>query len=102
MIRQQTRSTRTDKLIPNTTLIRSRGFARHSFVIRCILHADAAEYALAAQCLLRQQGDARQNRYCRFERFTGVFSRSSQRPVVRSEEHTSELQSLMRRSYAVF
>src|SRR3546814_10738143 len=31
-----------------------------------------------------------------------VESRSHERPIVRSEEHTSELQSLMRISYAVF
>src|SRR3546814_6456543 len=34
-------------------------------------------------------------------RMRGIFS-SSPPPVIRSEEHTSELQSLMRISYAVF
>src|SRR3546814_3552414 len=32
----------------------------------------------------------------------GVMTRSASIPIIRSEEHTSELQSLMRISYAVF
>src|SRR3546814_10342657 len=33
---------------------------------------------------------------------TGLFNSQKRRPLARSEEHTSELQSLMRISYAVF
>src|SRR3546814_2957758 len=39
---------------------------------------------------------------CRFGRFVRIDSRDGARSDKRSEEHTSELQSLMRISYAVF
>src|SRR3546814_6832121 len=90
MIRRPPRSTRTDTLFPYTTLFRSRRGRRfrpdprisrqHQFqpsVVR-----EHLEPASAAQRGVDPQG----------YRF---------RPV-RSEEHTSELQSLMRISYAVF
>src|SRR3546814_1356533 len=38
----------------------------------------------------------------RSEELTGKFAREKRNQLVRSEEHTSELQSLMRISYAVF
>src|SRR3546814_938126 len=79
MIRRPPRSTRTDTLFPYTTLFRSLGDAR-----RGVPHADPA----------RRADDAAP---CR----RGVGS-SAGRPAHRSEEHTSELQSLMRISYAVF
>src|SRR3546814_6882246 len=81
MIRRPPRSTRTDTLFPYTTLFRSRGGQRVE------------------------------------KRFPTFLIGEDQRPVVRpfvqqpfkrgqpgqrSEEHTSELQSLMRISYAVF
>src|SRR3546814_7886358 len=77
MIRRPPRSTRTDTLFPYTTLFRSRRRAGRRW------HPLAAVRAVLR--LWR----------------AGVFGV----PVVRgarSEEHTSELQSLMRISYAVF
>src|SRR3546814_10551897 len=96
MIRRPPRSTRTDTLFPYTTLFRSR-FAR-------------------SQCAARRRRDA--------ARQSGVPAVRNDRPAVgfsaisrrrlgqarprvgdlkkRSEEHTSELQSLMSISYAVF
>src|SRR3546814_5944020 len=74
MIRRPPRSTRTDTLFPYTTLFRSQ-------------RARRARQPAAA---LREGGQIRRRR--------GV-SRSR---GCRSEEHTSELQSLMRISYAVF
>src|SRR3546814_2165510 len=74
MIRRPPRSTRTDTLFPYTTLFRSR--CRHG-----------------APYLDRQRGGP------------GLAAgRAGERPCRpgRSEEHTSELQSLMRISYAVF
>src|SRR3546814_13787203 len=70
MIRRPPRSTRTDTLLPYTTLFRSTGGA----------------------------GAPRRARF-RFRRRRRHHRRLPQR---RSEEHTSELQSLMRISYAVF
>src|SRR3546814_6551519 len=78
MIRRPPRSTRTDTLFPYTTLVRSFVGEVERFVAR-----DGAAPPMFAPFRLR--GMALQNRV-----------------VVRSEEHTSELQSLMRLSYAVF
>src|SRR3546814_9405612 len=93
MIRRPPRSTRTDTLFPDTTLFRSRRF-------------DVAEHQGR-----RAVGD---------ERAVGALQRPGHHRVLvgdvaaelvaevlahlrqRSEEHTSELQSLMRNSYAVF
>src|SRR3546814_1353791 len=74
MIRRPPRSTRTDTLFPYTTLFRSRLF-RHP---------------LSGSLRRQRTGPDRLRDPCR-----------GMRPV-RSEEHTSELQSLMRISYAVF
>src|SRR3546814_4130328 len=76
MIRRPPRSTRTDTLFPYTTLFRSTG----------------NQASLAGV-----DGVRRWNR-------TGFISVQCFAPLARgrSEEHTSELQSLMRISYAVF
>src|SRR3546814_2635868 len=75
MIRRPPRSTRTDTLFPYTTLFRS-GWFRPG----------------AARGRTGREGAA--------ARDSGI--RPEARPCRRSEEHTSELQSLMRISYAVF
>src|SRR3546814_9518138 len=80
MIRRPTRSTRTDTLFPYTTLFRSALIAIAQLLETPIEPAE--ESALGVVVALAY----------RFE----------QRPTERSEEHTSELQSLMRISYAVF
>src|SRR3546814_9902235 len=78
MIRRPPRSTRTDTLFPNTTLFRSPLGARQ-------IGGERGEYRkLAGKGLGRGDADFR----------AGIGRRS--------EEHTSELQSLMRISYAVF
>src|SRR3546814_3709523 len=74
MIRRPPRSTRTDTLFPYTTLFRSRGIA-----------ASRQEPPTFAIVILRP--------------LPGLAPWRRER---RSEEHTSELQSLMRISYAVF
>src|SRR3546814_5574574 len=92
MIRRPPRSTRTDTLFPYTTLFRSeRGF----FV--------TTSRGLSAE--RERSGDNDQIRGD-FRRNSGGPVESSptkaEGPPPRSEEHTSELQSLMRISYAVF
>src|SRR3546814_5204622 len=72
MIRRPPRSTRTDTLFPYTTLFRSI--------------APALLFAMPSPPCLRDE----LSRHCGLS------------VLVRSEEHTSELQSLMRSSYAVF
>src|SRR3546814_4773526 len=79
MIRRPPRSTRTDTLFPYTTLFRSLPPGRPAGDRR----NDERGRPVAA--LGRRGGDRR-----------GLHHRA------RSEEHTSELQSLMRISYAVF
>src|SRR3546814_3555521 len=84
MIRRPPRSTRTDTLFPYTTLFRSR----------------------LAEGLWKVPDDlAEQGRRYDAQRLGGAtVELKSHLPIERqrSEEHTSELQSLMRNSYAVF
>src|SRR3546814_5049997 len=87
MIRRPPRSTRTDTLFPYTTLFRS---AR-----RCSSRP-TRRGSDSAICLLRRSQGAAQNDF-----WGGARLFRSTRSN-RSEEHTSELQSLMRISYAVF
>src|SRR3546814_7520693 len=86
MIRRPPRSTRTYTRFPYTTLFRScredaahrnPRLAREPDQLACLVGGDAA-------------ADDQQDTLHRWT------------PVIRSEEHTSELQSLMRISYAVF
>src|SRR3546814_6857772 len=109
MIRQPPRSTRTDTIFPYTTLFRSE--PAHFLLLQVVdgmalalrehgdqhicaghllaprgLHVDrlALQHALEARCRL------------------GVAELRRDQAGKRSEEHTSELQSLLRISYAVF
>src|SRR3546814_2803778 len=88
MIRRPPRSTRTDTLFPYTTLFRSRpGSWRRCHDGPQIGRLEKAETRTAdghAPADIPRGGRGRQHRQ------------------QRSEEHTSELQSLMRISYAVF
>src|SRR3546814_8529872 len=77
MIRRPPRSTRTDTLFPYTTLFRS----------------SEPRGELSGEGYEEQRG-------CRDDHHGGNRQGGAERP--RSEEHTSELQSLMRISYAVF
>src|SRR3546814_4923633 len=85
MIRRPPRSTRTDTLFPYTTLFRSAGRAAPRLGAR----GGGRPHAGAAAGPRRQAA-----RLCRAAADHGGHGRS--------EEHTSELQSLMRISYAVF
>src|SRR3546814_1862000 len=87
MIRRPPRSTRTDTLFPYTTLFRS------------------GKAAAVAKVRLRLDGVARAAHPATGDRHGGRLAGALWRPderAGRSEEHTSELQSLMRISYAVF
>src|SRR3546814_2078247 len=84
MIRRPPRSTRTDTLFPYTTLFRFPGRALDSLRHR------------AARDRLSRVGDLR-DRNLRLRQIVRRHADGG-----RSEEHTSELQSLMRISYAVF
>src|SRR3546814_10377150 len=88
MIRLPPRSTRTDTLFPYTTLFRSVAAARQ--YRRRIARQDDRRMKIKEPGLTEAEINARAN------------EKAKKRKEVRSEEHTSELQSLMRSSYAVF
>src|SRR3546814_9803631 len=90
MIRRPPRSTRTDTLFPYTTLFRSK--------VRPT--GDEADAADARECFdqyVFYMREVSRGFNVTFERFLQMMEE-----LGRSEEHTSELQSLMRISYAVF
>src|SRR3546814_2870876 len=113
MIRRPPRSTRTDTLVPYTTLFRSGGAL--AFDARYTLG-----YLAAAACALTWSTYSVLNRrfgavptevvggFCGAVALLGLACHLLWEATVvpqgvqRSEEHTSELQSLMRISYAVF
>src|SRR3546814_2772418 len=89
MIRRPPRPTRTDTLFPYTTLFRSTTWAE----CRCA----AALAPRSSVCPHIDSLDPRLRYAARQDSHFELF-----RVGLRSEEHTSELQSLMRISYAVF
>src|SRR3546814_1580931 len=104
MIRRPPISTRTDTLFPYTTLFRSeeeaiaavrrhRLFSGTSLANATLKLGDCSPGGVGpgVTCMTQLTMDA-----------TKANATPQNRPVGRSEEHTSELQSLMRLSYAVF
>src|SRR3546814_6519569 len=84
MIRRPPRSTRTDTLFPYPTLFRSEG--------------DGVAYEI----LLTEHKLEQIRRAWNLPKPAYIYLRPEDLNGLRSEEHTSELQSLMRISYAVF
>src|SRR3546814_9109346 len=91
MIRRPPRATRTDTLFPYTTLFRSIEEVREKF-----LFGRPFRTAVSLAIL------GNENLYDWVDCVFGILNSNCQLAVIRSEEHTSELQSLMRISYAVF
>src|SRR3546814_4101824 len=94
MIRRPPRSTRTDTLFPYTTLFRSR---------RCEGDRHPRRNPLSEPA--EPDGSDGGRRRAGLDQLAGaghVLDAGQHRGRSRSEEHTSELQSLMRISYAVF
>src|SRR3546814_9455983 len=87
MIRRPPRSTRTDTLFPYTTLFRSLEQSQRQNPLSVELLVSSAKRYLAKPEYRIQLDE--------------LFAQETDR-LLRSEEHTSELQSLMRISYAVF
>src|SRR3546814_1884939 len=125
MIRRPPRSTRTDTLFPYTTLFRSIAFARafldESIPLASGSHSQAKSYVVDngklqvgldngqettladASLFLGYRGDAAKPEALVFKHNGLHFEiQIDSNEGRRSEEHTSELQSLMRISYAVF
>src|SRR3546814_1388409 len=100
MIRRPPRSTRTDTLFPYTTLFRSDA-GRASVARRRNRRARRIPEAVSARFPIRRRR-RRCSRRSRRGRHSGGRRYRCGDNGTRSEEHTSELQSLMRISYAVF
>src|SRR3546814_9554518 len=102
MLRRPPRATRTDTLFPYTTLFRSISHneaccnSPFAFSSRPANSARAGTFFASATSALTSAKKARTARPPSFG------SLRPTRSIARSEEHTSELQSLMRISYAVF
>src|SRR3546814_1418509 len=106
MPRRPPRSTRTDTLFPYTTLFRSAHAAARQATHLCLRAAAALVSAVrigmdaaVAVHLPRRLSGLRRAREVRHAQPSQPASTGAR---IRSEEHTSELQSLMRISYAVF
>src|SRR3546814_8827947 len=106
MIRRPPRSTRTDTLFPYTTLFRSAGSGRDALQRA----QGAAERRLGGAVDLGQRDVHRLDQLLAVHEAITLLrkfrllaaARVEGVQLLRSEEHTSELQSLMRISYAVF
>src|SRR3546814_3650423 len=96
MRRRPPRSTRTDTLFPYTTLFRSAAMAEDAMAAATNPAALAAlpddQFTLGLSLIHAEPG----------YRASSFPPPAQPPPAGRSEEHTSELQSLMRISYAVF
>src|SRR3546814_10528768 len=128
MLRRPPRSTRTDTLFPYTTLFRSHGAMPHQGIDPVVV---GAHLVMALQTITSRNIEAQDALVISVTRFEGghafnvvpdsvelrgtcrVFDPKIQASlpdrirrivdgVCRSDEHTSELQSLLRNSYAVF
>src|SRR3546814_7133987 len=97
MIRRPPRSTRTDTLLPYTTLFRS--FERR--IDSTIPPTQPSKWAWISRDSQPSVAPPSASPTAAPERHPVALS-ASWSPFTRSEEHTSELQSLMRISYAVF
>src|SRR3546814_14171033 len=95
MIRRPPRATRTDTLLPDTTLFRSPSNGL-LLIESCLFNVQFM--SLEAPCGAWPLDGALGVRI----EAPGTFARPHFWDSPRSEEHTSELQSLMRNSYAVF
>src|SRR3546814_9492226 len=92
MIRRPPRSTRTDTLFPYTTLFRSEIAKGLNYSATLAVLPKMQRQTATITCCLRKNYAAA---------ITTIQAYEHDFPT-RSEEHTSELQSLMRISYAVF
>src|SRR3546814_3350199 len=115
MIRRPPRSTRTDTLFPYTTLFRSsfdlssRAIGSCANIVRTMVWISRSRRSKPSNRRQRTGAGQPSKRWANMSSFSSKAwpNRASTRSksttgATRSEEHTSELQSLMRISYAVF
>src|SRR3546814_7388362 len=93
MLRLPPRSTRTNTLLPYTTLLRSRlSSGENDIAVPAVEDRDELGEMGRAVLVFRDAAVEKQR----------LEAQAAEDRRLRSEEHTSELQSLMRISYAVF
>src|SRR3546814_1397048 len=105
MIRRPPRSTRTDTLFPYTTLFQSKQWGRTRDAAGDhdqIGIVDVTDHGQTHGQPTGELGDRCQREWVTVLRGVGDPATGERTRIHRSEEHTSELQSLMRISYAVF
>src|SRR3546814_2140199 len=115
MIRRPPRSTRTDTLFPYTTLFRSTRLRPHrhrggdaaaecanSDTLQVEVGGQAVQFVATAEGGAREALGLAAAVFVLLLTFGSVVTMGLPLATARSEEHTSELQSLMRISYAVF
>src|SRR3546814_5972918 len=108
MIRRPPRSTRTDTLFPYTTLFRSHSTKLHNAWKNhgssgAVQHPRSGAVRPGSGMQSGENGVGMLARQCGEKAGKGIAAaRAARQRYSRSEEHTSELQSLMRISYAVF
>src|SRR3546814_7461375 len=104
MIRRPPRSTRTDTLFPYTTLFRSRDLIAYTKQAQSfgLTSKTTLGHAMIMNFVVNATGDATKGIWGNMGYGSMIDTPMNKAFVARSEEHTSELQSLMRISYAVF
>src|SRR3546814_4138315 len=102
MIRRPPRSTRTDTLFPYTTLFRSKGLVMRRFHARARGRGAKILKPFSHITIVVREREEEQKAPAKAETAAKPKKAEAQQSGERSEEHTSELQSLMRNSYAVF
>src|SRR3546814_1651062 len=104
MHRRPPRSTRTDTLFPYTTLFRSppEPIVWYSLPGKLGASNGAWKFTLAKRHMKKAEGVKEFRQFIIQQNDLGTITRQEEVLSLRSEEHTSELQSLMRISYAVF
>src|SRR3546814_10902905 len=114
MVRRPPRSTRTATLCPYTTRVRSTGLRRLDRILTawgapceaCSFSSfkkpGAEPFSRPTITRTRSHMHSKSNDQDNLSRRVSFYGLNADNYAVRSEEHTSELQSLMRISYAVF
>src|SRR3546814_1843561 len=102
MIRRPPRSTRTDTLFPYTTLFRSVVVIHNCYFNEGVVETDGVDLTVRTNFDLGAGGKLSNVLQLSHQLGYTIDGGVEQVGLQRSEEHTSELQSLMRISYAVF
>src|SRR3546814_6458625 len=102
MIRRPPSSTRTDTLLPYTTLFRSRAAAERSGAGCGVCSPRSGDCVIGRRFLLHKANIISAGCTLTIAEGKTLLETALDAGIARSEEHTSELQSLMRISYAVF